>query len=94
MVKPEFKLLQFKPAQKKKAREQFISSLMSYFKDLFKRDKGYTKYRFVSWIFYTNIGKTAVTYQNIKTGVCREYIFPVQGRLDWPTIDTWLRNKS
>ena len=94
MSKTEFKLLQFEPAQKRQARNKFITDLINSVKKLFNRKKGYEKYRFVSWTYYTDLGKTSVSYQNIKTGVCKEYIFPIKGSLDWETVDLWLRSKK
>jgi hypothetical protein len=92
MASRNFKLLQFPPIQKKNEKK-FSESFVEYIKNLFKHEKGYDKYRFVSWTFYKDIERTAVTYQNLKDGMIHEYVFPVQGRLEWKTVDTWLRNK-
>lgn len=93
-TKKDFKLLQFQPAQIRKARKDFWGKVFTRIKSWFHRPRGYEKYRFVGWIHFTDINHTEVTYQNINTGRCHSHRFSIRGKLDWETVDLWLRNKK
>lgn len=92
-TKKDFKLLQFQPVLARKARQEFWNRLIDKIKTLFHRPKGYEKYRFVGWVHFTDIDQTQVRYQNLRTGQCYSYTFKVRGKLDWETVDLWLKNK-
>lgn len=73
-TKEDFKLLSFPEGAKKKARKEKWQSVVNWFKSIFKRKRGFEKYRISRWGSYEDTGRTWVEVQNLKTGKIKNHI--------------------
>lgn len=67
-TKEDFKLISFPEAAKKKARKEKWQNVVNWFKSIFKRKRGFEKYRIVAWGNYVDTRSGWVEVQNLKTG--------------------------